>query len=377
MRARLALVVAAVALALPTTAAAADFASPGGDLELRASGATVELLRADAVVESAPAGAEWNIRGADGVADTLIIRNPEDGIVPARVKFAGGDGDGVDALRIVGGRSDRGRSAATGPDSGSIVHQRGDDNLAVEYSGLEPVTDTVPAANFTQTYSSAADAITIDDGVALGDGRIRIDTPTTEEIEVAAKTNITIDGGAGSDNVTIDNSEAPAGLTGTMTVVTGAEANETIGLNDAVYTGATLMLQTSGPVFDANGGAQNVVAAAFGADAGLGDFANTAVDRVEADTDTGAIGINNSLSALQVGGVSGSLHGLRVGGDSSGGNGSIVLGSGGSVTLNDATGPEAVRAGFVAGSVSLVAAGAFSTTAAQDAVRAPAGSFGV
>jgi Ca2+-binding RTX toxin-like protein len=60
-----------------------------------------------------------------------------------------------------------------------------------------------------------------------------------------------------------------------------------------------------------------------------------------------------------------------------GGNGSVSLGVTGTLTLDDATGPEVVRSGFVAGAAALQASGAFATTAGQDAIRAPAGSSGV
>ena len=365
-----------LALAVPASASAVGYASPGGDIELRMRGETVELVRDGNVVASDSSGADWAIQGADGVDDTLTVRNPDGGIVPAHVTFAGGDGAGVDALNVVGGRSDRGTATAAGPDSGSIEHVRGPDTLMVAYSGLEPTTDTVPAASLTVDYMGADDTITIDDGVVLGDGRIRVDTPDTEELEFANKTNVTINGNGGADTVTIDNMAAATGLTGTMTVTTGAEMGESISVDEANYTGATLMLQTSGPIDDLNGtSTNNVTANAFGAHAGTGIVLDTTVSNLESDTDTGPLAIFNT-GAVTVGGVSSTLHGLRVGGDSTGGNGSVDL-SAGAITLNDATGPEAVRSGFNGGGVSLIASGAFSTTAAQAAVRAPLSSIGV
>jgi hypothetical protein len=135
------------------------------------------------------------------------------------------------------------------------------------------------------------------------------------------------------------------------------------------------MLQTTGAIVDMNSGANNVTADALGAHAGTGIVMNTTVSNLEVDTDTGPLAISNTGN-VTVGGVSSTLHGLRVGGDSSGGNGSVDL-TAGAITLNDATGPEAVRSGFSGGSVSFVATGAFSTTGSQHAVRAPLGSIGV
>src|SRR5687767_285286 len=143
-----ALAAACFALLFPGAAHAASYQSAGGDLELRQSGSTVELVRAGGVVASDAAGAPWVITGADGVADTLTIRNPDGGILAARVDFDGGDGAGIDTLRLRGGRSDSASTTPDGADAGTIVHRSGDDQLVVAYAGLEPVVDTVPAGLF-------------------------------------------------------------------------------------------------------------------------------------------------------------------------------------------------------------------------------------
>src|SRR3954447_22678331 len=179
-----------LALVIPSSASAATYASPGGELTLRTAGRSVELVRDGSVVASDARGADWVIAGADGVDDTLTVRNPDGGIVPAHVTFAGGGGGGVDALHVIGGRADASTARFAGPDSGAVEATRGPDELVVGYSGLEPVVDTVPAVNFTVTYGAGDDAITIDDGVTVGDGRVRVDTPVTESVEFANKTNV-------------------------------------------------------------------------------------------------------------------------------------------------------------------------------------------
>src|SRR4051794_24518509 len=107
---RLALLAVVVCLSgflAPAGASAADYASAGGKLTLRVNGGAVELLDGggNVVATDAP-GAYWVIQGADGVDDTLTVRNPDGGIVPAQVTFAGGGGGGVDALHVTGGRAD-------------------------------------------------------------------------------------------------------------------------------------------------------------------------------------------------------------------------------------------------------------------------------
>jgi hypothetical protein len=362
----------------PSAASAATYASGGGDLTLRVSGSEVQLVRDGKVVATEVPGGDWVIQGADGVDDTLTVRNPDGGLLPGHVQFDGGD-RGYDVLKVTGGQADSSTARFAGPDSGALEYAHGSEALVIGYSGLEPTLDTVPAINSSVVYGAGDDAITIDDGVAPADGRVRVDTPTTEEIEFANKQNMTISGDDGTDTVNIVNTEAPAGLTGTMAVNTDANTGmgaESISVGVANYTGATLMLQTTGVITDADPGTNDVTANALGARAGTGIFLDTTVAALEADTDDGFITVANT-GDVTVGGVSAALHGLRVGGDSTGGNGGVLLNSTGAITLNDATGPEAVRSGWVSGNVSLIAAGAFSTTAAQPAARAPLGSIGV
>src|SRR3954447_8437284 len=147
-----------LALVIPSSASAATYASPGGELTLRTAGQAVELVRDGNVVASDARGADWVIAGADGVDDTLTVRNPDGGIVPAHVTFAGGDGGGVDALHVTGGRADTSAASFAGPDSGTVAATRGSDELVVGYSGLEPVLDELPAANLDVNYTGADDA---------------------------------------------------------------------------------------------------------------------------------------------------------------------------------------------------------------------------
>jgi hypothetical protein len=367
--ARVAVGVAAALLILPSAASAASYSSPGGDLVLHAQRGSVELLRDGAVVASDAPGASWQIQGADGVADTLRVENPDGGVLPAHVTFTGGDGAGVDSLELVGGHADSGGATATGPGSGSFVHRSGADTLTVDYSGLEPTTDTVPQSSYTVTYGPGDDAITIDNGATDGDGIIRVDTPTTESIDFANKTNVTIDGGGGNDTVAIDNSDAPSGLLGTMTVMTAAHPSTSTIVGAANYGSATLMLNTSGGVADTNGPATNVLAARLGIDAVGKITLDTNVGlggNIEADSVNGPIDIEN-LGDVTIGGVSASLHGLHVAG-----GGGVRFATAGSLTLDDATGPEAVSSD-VDGDVELTATRGIATTAGQDAARAPSG----
>src|SRR3954451_7274135 len=158
--AALAVVVCFSGFLAPAGASAAGYASSGGDLTLRMTGGSVELLDGggSAVATDAP-GADWVIQGVDGVDDTLTVRNPEGGIVSAHVQFAGGDGGGVDALHVIGGRADSSAARFAGPDSGSIEATRGAEDLASGSSGLEPLLDTTSAASLVIDYGAGDDQI--------------------------------------------------------------------------------------------------------------------------------------------------------------------------------------------------------------------------
>ncbi|MDX6534762.1 MAG: hypothetical protein QOF68_2506, partial [Gaiellales bacterium] len=367
-----------LALILPVSASAAGYSSAGGDLELRASGSTVELVRDGHVVASDTAGADWVIQGADGVADTLTVRNPDGGIIRGHISFDGGDGDGVDTLKLSGGRADTGAGFYAGPDSGSFHYERGTDELTVAYAGLEPIVEDVALANYTINGTAGDDIITIDDG-APGDGRLRVSIAGHEEVNFKNKTNVLIDAGAGSDTFFFINTETAAGLTGDLTANTGTELNESIRVGTANYTGGGLILETTGQIVDLNpANTHNVTGDRLGIQAGFGTLQlDSTVSNLEADLASGTVIRLINSGNVTIGGVSATLHGLRIGGDASGGDGSIDFRNTGDVTLSDATGPETVRSGFGIGGVGISVTGTLSTTAGQDAIRAPTGSVGI
>src|SRR3954454_15629259 len=118
-----------LALALPASASAAGYASPGGNIELRMRGETVELVRGGEVVASDSAGAQWVIQGSDDADDTLTVRNPDGGIVRPHRTFAGGEPPGGPALTELGGQAARAGATRPGADSGSIELTRGPHTL--------------------------------------------------------------------------------------------------------------------------------------------------------------------------------------------------------------------------------------------------------
>ncbi len=351
----------ALALLLPSAAqGAVTIHSTGGSIEMKQVGDDVQVLLNGAPIDSRPPGADYVIQGADGVADTLTITNPEGGLLPVHVSYNGGSGAGIDTLNFAGGRSDGGVSTPSGPQSGAVKHWYGTTVQAIDYTGLEPLVDNVAAASATVNGTTGADTVSVTSGP--GAGQITISSSTFESYTFSNKTAVTFDGMGGGDTVSINNSSPATGLTGDFTVQNVA----TVSVDNANYTGGGLILNATGAVTDSNAAANNVTADRFGA---LADSVglDTQVANIEADTTTGSHLANTG--DVTVGGVSASLHGLRVGGASTGGNGDANLSSTGSITLG-----ESARSGFDGGSVTLTAGGgkAFATTSGT-AASAPNG----
>ncbi|MGE3467423.1 MAG: beta strand repeat-containing protein, partial [Pyrinomonadaceae bacterium] len=125
--------------------------------------------------------------------------------------FNGGNDD--DALTVQGGSFDTGVSTPTSANNGTIEYGGGISGTAtINYTGLEPVTDTTAAVNYTINGTAGVDTINIVNGPG---GTTQVNsglTPTFELINFANKTNVTVNGGSGDDLVTVNFTAAAAGL---------------------------------------------------------------------------------------------------------------------------------------------------------------------
>jgi hypothetical protein len=140
-----------------------------------------------------------------GGNDSLTINFAGCNFVPAGgLTFNGGAGD--DALTIQGGSFTNGVSTPSGPNSGSIAYSGGANGSAtINYTGLEPFTDSVPNVNYTVNGTAGADTINIVNGPAgftqVNSGAV----PTFEMVDFSNKTNVTVNGLAGVDTITLNN----------------------------------------------------------------------------------------------------------------------------------------------------------------------------
>ena len=191
-----------------------------------------------------------------GGNDTLIV-DSSNGLINVLngIRY---DGDGgVDDLELVqtGGPTHVSDTYSVGPAIGSgvstIVGGVGAGTQVVFFEDLSPVLDLVPVALLTVDATATDNAINYSVGSLLTTGLVTIDEH--EPIEFANKTALTINAGAGTDTINLDNSNTPTGLTGGITVngddppggdtliVTGAGAETVVYTPDA-FDGGTLDL---------------------------------------------------------------------------------------------------------------------------------------
>jgi uncharacterized repeat protein (TIGR01451 family) len=131
-------------------------------------------------------------------------------------------------LEVRGGTCDVGSYTPTGPSDGVLTYTGGSIGAAtITFAGLEPVVDTTTAATFTINGTDAAETITLNNGTATGDGRIRVTFSDAESMEFANKANVVINGGTSAadlgDTFSLINTEASTGLAN-LTVNTGPSA---------------------------------------------------------------------------------------------------------------------------------------------------------
>lgn len=165
-------------------------------------------------------------------------------LVDTRIVYNGGTGG--DLLRVVGTPATAVRNVVytPGPDPTSGRIDYGTVGRAanltgatltgmmqVEFTGLQPVIDVIPANNLTVNASNANNVITYSQGpntpvVAANTGLVAVDN--NETIEFANKAVLTLAALAGNDTVTIANTAAavPTGLT--QIIVTGSTGDDVI-----------------------------------------------------------------------------------------------------------------------------------------------------
>jgi hypothetical protein len=192
--------------------------------------------------------------------DTLRVVNPARGLfAPKDGIFCNGEaqsGPPGDKLEVIGGASSE-TSYWMGPtlDAGRIHNAHNGVTQKIEFTGLEPVNDTVGAANFTFTAPVGATIINVVDGPIVGVQTTQINdggTGAFESLNFANKTNVTINGGSGVNTINVNIPTPAAGLTN-LTVNTGGQAGDVINAGVVNVSGLVTLTNTAGAV-NVNGG---------------------------------------------------------------------------------------------------------------------------
>lgn len=286
----------------------------------------------------------------DGVGgrDVCRIVNPPHGLFapPGGIACNGGNRRGaprLGVLEVSGGHAVASTYApARGrPGAGVITTRSGRLAQVIRFTGLKPVTDTTPAANFTLPDTATNDVVSVVDGSGAGQLRIQSSTDQFESITIANKQAVTVTANAGGDSARIDVEQTVTGL-GSLTVnATGA-----VIVREALLTGDALTLNSSGGDVVQDELAGPIVL-------GTGPLAASAAGKVSlaAEATAGSFSAHatsgdirfqdNGLQPLSMGSVSaggsvtiGSSNGVDVGGVvSGGGSGSVFITTFGPLTL--------------------------------------------
>jgi hypothetical protein len=314
--------------------------------------------------------------------DRLIIHNPMGSLFDPVDGFVfnggdGGEGNGIgnpdgDALWIFDGIATTVEHRFVN-DSDGFIFYNGEGTPTVTYTGLEPIIDTITAANRIFTYNGGAETIVLQDDGDVGDGETLIDSTLGEEVLFANPTStLTINAGSGDDSIELAglDSSFDADLTvnggdGSNDAVSITENNDVgsgvvrIGTNDDVesimFDGGSLttttdvILTSLGAISDNGGSTTDITAtqAALRAGTGIGDDSDaieTAADAtamsltVAAQTESGDIAIRNDghLVVATVDALPGiTILDMAAGGDDSGTD-NITVTALGSLTVDTA-----------------------------------------
>ncbi len=249
----------------------------GGTTTVSTSGGIFQVTRGgNEIFASLAANIDEVTIEGDNVADDLFVVDFNAFTATSGGVTVDGNGQAVsDALQVdYGGAGSLASVTHTGvdPSSGSVLAN----GQTINYIGLEPVVDNIPAVSRVFTFTAGADAIVMTEAGAAGDDVISIDSDNSEIVtfDVSATTSITINAGGDNDTITID--DLDTAFTGAAISVNGEAGTDAL----------TLDLASDGPLGHAS--------VAF--DGGLG------VDDLILDSNTyGTATVNFATTTIGVG----------------------------------------------------------------------------
>src|SRR5262249_44991069 len=196
--------------------------------------------------------AQINVNGLGG-NDKLIVDSTNGLInVPLGIRYDGGTGFDSAILQQTDGPTRTSATYNVGPTPGSGVETivgTGAGNIQTLYfQNLAPLTDLVPAAALTVNATPSDNAISYATGSLVTQGKVTVDDQ--ESIEFANKTSLVLNGGAGTDTISLNNSGTPTGLTGITVNGGDPTSGDSLIVNG---TAATVSGNTSGPTLTGAG----------------------------------------------------------------------------------------------------------------------------
>ncbi len=209
-----------------------------------------------------PANGTIQIRTGGG-SDTLTIDLSTNNVATV-IEYDGGAGAGSDSLVLTGGArtfadvTHTFENASTG-----TVDVTG--NAQFRYTGLEPITDNLDAANRVFDFTAGDETITLTDAAGA---TMTIDSDQGESVTFATPTtSLTITSNNGTDVIQLNSVDADAPFDGNLTVTTGA--GSTIQLNGATLDiGAGTATLTAGTIAFGGGGLTTTGTVSLNAGAG-------------------------------------------------------------------------------------------------------------
>ncbi|MDP6717652.1 MAG: hypothetical protein QGF59_03315, partial [Pirellulaceae bacterium] len=234
-----------------TTLAVEGVDSEGDNLQITTDGTAISV--ADLIAGIAVTAIDFTdgfdaIRvNALGGDDTLTVDVDGTPLVDIPVTYDGGDGS--DVLNVTGNATGGVTTVEYTPGPG-ITEGRltYDGTMTIDFDGLEPVNDNVVAATLIVNGTNADNAINYVAGttgapffVGLS-GLVSVDA--FETIEFNNKTNLILNGNAGDDVISLNNSTTPASLTGITVNGNDPTASDTLVLND-LDAGNTVTIATA------------------------------------------------------------------------------------------------------------------------------------
>ncbi len=204
-------------------------------IRLDAAGTSIEFVENGALTDSEPLASvsQINVWGLAG-DDTLTVDNGNGLIIVAGgIHYDGGAGVNSLVMQQTGGVAPSSSSYTPGPAAGAGSSSFGGPggSQTIVFQNLAPVIDTVPSPSLTINANNADNSISYTAGIVdpVHNGLIGVDA--FETYEFSNKTNVTINGLGGNDEISLNNPNTPTGLT-SLTINAGdPSASDTLIVN--------------------------------------------------------------------------------------------------------------------------------------------------